>query len=147
MIDPWTFDIAEGFNAPGGDYKINYEGIHEIAQGSPLLGECYLWKKDEKILISKTCSGPPVWSRDSKYFVVPIWRKLFFQGMIQKIALVDIEEETIKYSKSNYDVVHLIKLENNRLELIDSPAYHPKSLDIKIENIEFEREERLNNIR
>lgn len=147
MIDPWTFDIAEGFNAPNSHFKLNYLAIHEITQGSPLVGECYLWKNSEKILISKTCSGPPVWSSDSKYFVVPVWKKLFLQGMIQKIALVDVEKETIKCSKSNYDVVHLIKLENNRLELIDNPAYHPKSLNIQIDNIEFEKEERLNYIR
>lgn len=143
MIDPWTFDLAEEFSAPDGEYKIKYENVHEMAQGSPLTGECYLWKKGKKILINKNCAGPPVWSKDSRYFVVPIWKKLFLKGLWQKIAMVDIEKENIKYSKSNYEVLYLIKFENGTLELINSPVFQPKAINFNIQEIEFENEERL----
>jgi hypothetical protein len=121
------------------DFKIEYGILTEIAMGAPLGGQCFLvTEKGDKFCLNKWCGGPPIWDKSGKQVAIPIWKRTFLKGTIQKIIVLNIETgELIKFKKQ-FNVLDLRTFDNGIISGYDNPKYKPKMIqfDLRIERIE-----------
>ena len=69
---PWNFYDKV---SPDGKFKLVFTNAGEIGMSGPITadGTLEFLEDGTKILLSRDCGGPAVWSTDSQYVVVPVW--------------------------------------------------------------------------
>nr|WP_319997666.1 hypothetical protein [uncultured Draconibacterium sp.] len=137
---PWDFDNENPrVFSPNGKDKIKYFNLLEIAMGAPLAGKAYLINsKNEKLLIHQRCGVPPIWNTAGNKIAIPIWTQKLFKGTIQKIGIVDIEENEFILYKRTFNVLAFNGFNGNEIYGIDSPMHKPKTFIFNISNEKIE---------
>ena len=127
MGTPWNF--ATEYPSPNGKAKLVYGSVGEVAMSAPLAGDCFLIMDGEKFELNGLYGGPAIWSENSARVAIPYWTK----SRSQKLAIIDLQEMTIKISEKDFRVIELTKYKGGVVSGIDSPIY-------RSENIAFQPE-------
>ncbi|MFT2011608.1 hypothetical protein ACMA1I_23285 [Pontibacter sp. 13R65] len=107
--------------SPDGSKKLEYYNLTEFAMSSPLMGECFLVNGAKKITIDEKCTGPPVWSSDSRYVAVPVWRFRLPKGNPQKVLVYDTELDISFISEERFNVLTLLEVDGQRVVGSNTP--------------------------
>jgi hypothetical protein len=126
--NPWDFsNIDKNLISPDGHFRVEFYNLNEIAMGGPIGGECYLISPtDDRIKLNDWCGGPIIWDDSSRKLALPIWTL----NREQKIAIVDIENNTITIYSRLFRVLDLRTFDKNIITGYDSPIH-------KTSNVEF----------
>jgi hypothetical protein len=119
--NPWDISNKDkNLSSPVGDYRIEYGELSEVAMGAPLGGECFLVNPNNlKMKLIDRAGGPVVWEPRGKKVAFPVWtgeRK-------QKIAVVDLDLNTLTIYSSTFRVLDLKSFENYVVKGLDSPLH------------------------
>src|SRR6478736_9549914 len=137
---PWIFENAdEQMFSPDRQFRIEYGTLIEFVQGSPLAGKCFLVDNSGgKHLINKLCGGPPIWSAEGNKVAIPVWKRTFLKGTIQKILIIDINNKECTLFRKKFRVLDLKSFNKNIIYGIDSPVHKTDEVhfDLNKETVE-----------
>ena len=102
---PWEFDLEKKV----GKYVFHYKNVMEVSQGGPEIG---LLMKNTQLVSEDKFGGPVLY--DEKYIYAPLFVRGFFKSGF-KLAKINIETLEIKLLGSVKPIIHLDKIENNRI--------------------------------
>ncbi|QMU28685.1 hypothetical protein [Adhaeribacter radiodurans] len=130
---PWIFENGgEQMFSPDRQYRMEYGTLIEIVQGSPLAGKCYLVDNScGKHLINDLCGGPPIWNAEGNKVAIPVWKRTLLIGTIQKILIIDIDNQECILFKKKFREIDFKSFNKNIIYGIDSPVH-------KIDEIHFD---------
>ena len=133
--NPWHFDNEDlKLVSPDGYSRIVYKNLHEIAMGAPLGGECFLETGDNKIYnLENWFAGPPVWETSGKMIAVPVWQRLFWHGVVQRIGIVDLNAMNLKLYNKEFDVLDLRSFHEKKIYGYDSPILKTTTVYFELE--------------
>lgn len=119
--NPWNFSNKDiKFVSPDEKYRIEYVDLSEIAMGGPLGGQCFLiYPSKTRLRLSEWAGGPIAWETHSRKVAFPIWTR----SREQKIAVADLEANTLSIYSHIFRVLDLKTFNNNIIEGHDSPIH------------------------
>ncbi len=119
---------------------LEYSNLNEVGMGGPINGNCKLKKDGKKnLIVGNNCGGPALWNESGLKVVIPIWEKSLFKGTFQRIAILDLEKQTLTKYKKKFRVLNLRSFKNNLIEGIDSPIHKTKTVEFNYENEPIEK--------
>lgn len=73
-----------------------------------------------------------IWSADSKYLAVPEWTQLRLRGLVQRLAVLSVDQREVRYAPGMFRVLELHSFEDSVIQGIDSPAHSPCSIRVPL---------------
>jgi hypothetical protein len=138
--NPWDFsNIDKNTYSFDKKYKIEFDGLNEIAMGSPIGGKCYLTYTNKRKLLNDWCGGPILWENHSHKVALPIWTRKFFKGTVQQIGIADLQKMTLTIYKETFRVLDLRTFDGNIINGYDSPIHKIKTLNLDITKMKVEK--------
>lgn len=134
--NPWDFNnqVKQMFS-PFENNHLEYYNLQEIAMGSPIRGICYLIDKDErKIFLGDCFGGPPVWETEGHLVAIPIWSHRIFKGLIQRIAIFDLDTYKMTVYSKTFRVLDLKSFSGSEISGFDSPIYNTKVVKFNLKS-------------
>lgn len=134
-FNPWDFSNKSPQNySHDKSHRIVYHDLHEIGQGSPLVGKAYMVDDlDTTKLIDSSAAGLPIWDSSRNIVAIPIWTRTLLKETVQRIAIINSANNEVRIFKKVFDVIQFLTFENEILTFIEDPLRKKKEIHFDIE--------------
>jgi hypothetical protein len=108
--DPINFETTKTYKS----FKLTYENLMELSQGSPVVGDVYI---NEKKISSKKFGGPAIFANE--FLFIPMYIRNFWNSGF-KFARINLTNYNIDICGNIHDLILLDKIENDVIYYYDS---------------------------
>jgi len=142
--DPWSFsevhddDLCEDsyWPSPNKDYTLMYSSVKQIFTRYSLTESCHLKNESEEVLLHINAGGPPVWSKDDRFFAIPIW--LYNdEDYVQRIGIGSVENMSFQISTEYFKMMRLSSVDEKIIKISELPGKERNELKLKIKELDF----------